>query len=397
MNLLLTFTDNVSLQDWNRTGMIYREISLYNNLQKKNIAVWFLTYGNEGDLKFSRLLNGINIIPCFNLVKSKIPGLTFIKSLFLPIKLRNFFRKADILKTNQLNGSWVAWIGKLLFKKILIVRGGYDWLISHIILSKPKGFIGNMKYFFSYFRIYLYELIAYKLADGIILTSELDISFIIKCFKLKKKYKKHKIIQLYNYIDESLFKPLKIPKKDKYILFVGRLNEQKNLHNLFYAFKKLPGYRLDIIGTGPLKDTLKKEADHLGINVNFLGLFPNNRMPEIINQYKIFILPSYWEGNPKVLLEAMSCGVACIGTKVWGIKNIINHRENGYLCGTSSNSIKRAIVTLYNNQSLREKIGKNARTFILEHCSLNSITNKEYEFYNELLNRKYGLNFLHKI
>lgn len=122
--------------------------------------------------------------------------------------------------------------------------------------------------------------------------------------------------------------------------------EQKNLHNLFRAFIKLPEYYLDIIGTGPLKDALKKEVDILGIKVNFLGLFPKNKIPEIMNQYRIFILTSYWEGNPKVLLEAMSCGIACIGTNVWGIKNIINHKENGYLCGISSNSIKRAIQTL---------------------------------------------------
>jgi len=179
MKLLLTFTDNVSLEDWNNIGLINREISLYKKLLKKNMNICFLTYGTKEDLKFSKILEGINIIPCSDLVRSKIPGITFIKSLLLPIKLKEFFRKVDIIKTNQLNGSWVAWIGKLLFKKILIVRGGYDWLISHIILNKPKGFIGNIKYFFSYFRIYLYELIAYKLADGIILTSELDISFII--------------------------------------------------------------------------------------------------------------------------------------------------------------------------------------------------------------------------
>ena len=388
MNLLLTFTDNVSLQEWKKTGLINRELSLYVKLLEKNMRIWFLTYGTEEDLKFSELLGGITIIPCSDQVKSKFPGFTFIKSLFLPLKLKNVFRNVDILKTNQLNGSWVAWIAKLLFKKKLIVRGGYDWLSRHIILSKVKNSSSYIKYLLVYLKIYLIELFAYKIADGIILTSELDISFIVEQFKLKKKYRKNKILHLYNFIDNSIFKPLDIPKKDKSILFVGRLDEQKNLMNLLCAFKKLTEYRLDIIGMGPLKDNLKKKADNLGINVNFLGLVQNNKMPEIFNQYKIFILPSYWEGNPKVLLEAMSCGIACIGTNVWGIKNIIKHKENGYLCGISSKSIKKAIQSLYNDHILREKIGKNARNFIIENCSLESIVKKEYNFYNKLLNKE---------
>ena len=122
MNLLLAFTDNVSLQDWNKTGLINREISLYKRLLEKNVRIWFLTYGTVEDLKFSEILEDINVIPCSDLVKSKIPGFTFIKSLFLPLKLKNIFRTIDILKTNQLNGSWVAWIAKLLFKKKLVIE-----------------------------------------------------------------------------------------------------------------------------------------------------------------------------------------------------------------------------------------------------------------------------------
>ena len=389
MKLLLTFTDNVSLEDWNNIGLINREISLYKKLLKKNMNICFLTYGTKEDLKFSKILEGINIIPCSDLVKSKIPGITFIKSLFLPIRLKEYFRKVDIIKTNQLNGSWVAWIAKLLFRKKLIIRGGYDWLTNHINLYKLKGSKSYLKYVLLYFQIFILELIAYKLADGIILTSEMHISYIIKYFKLKKKLKKNRIYLLRNFIDINLFKPAPLKKKDKHVLFIGRLSNEKNLFNLLDAINELDGFFLDIIGSGPEEEILKKRVEDLRINVKFHGVLPNNKIPEKINQYQIFILPSFYEANPKSLLEAMSCGVACIGTNVWGIGNIINHKENGYLCGTSSNSIKRAIETLYNNQLLREKIGKNARTFILENCSLNSISNKEYEFYNELLNRKF--------
>ena len=96
-------------------------------------------------------------------------------------------------------------------------------------------------------------------------------------------------------------------------------------------------------------------------------------------------MPSFSEGNPKALLEAMSCGIACIGTNVKGINNIINHKQNGYLCEKSSNSIKEAILTLYKDINLRKKIAENARKFILDNCSLNSIVQKEFLLYQEIL------------
>ena len=96
-------------------------------------------------------------------------------------------------------------------------------------------------------------------------------------------------------------------------------------------------------------------------------------------------MPSIAEGNPKVLLEAMSCGIACIGSNIRGINNIIKHKENGFLCETDSISIRDAIVELYNDENLRNKIGKNARKFILDNCSLELITEKEYSFYQEIL------------
>jgi len=85
-----------------------------------------------------------------------------------------------------------------------------------------------------------------------------------------------------------------------------------------------------------------------------------------------------------VLLEAMSCGLPCIGTDVAGIKEIIKHKENGYLCDTDAASIKKAILDVLNNKRLKEKLSENARKTIVEHFSLESILKKEREIY-ELL------------
>ncbi len=155
--------------------------------------------------------------------------------------------------------------------------------------------------------------------------------------------------------------------------------------NLINAFIDLDGFSLDIVGDGPYKKIIEEIAFKFDIKINFLSVVPNNKLPNIINQYQIFILPSFYEGNPKVLLEAMSCGLACIGTNVWGINSLIKHMENGYLCETDSESIKNAIITLYNNEELRRKIGAKARKFIINNCSLPSIVKKENLLYRSLL------------
>ncbi len=84
----------------------------------------------------------------------------------------------------------------------------------------------------------------------------------------------------------------------------------------------------------------------------------------------------------------MSCEVACIGTDVLGINNIIKHGINGFLCATNPESIKNAIMEDYNDRELRDNISKNARKFILDNCSLDSITEKEFQFYKSVLGEK---------
>jgi len=74
----------------------------------------------------------------------------------------------------------------------------------------------------------------------------------------------------------------------------------------------------------------------------------------------------------------------CIGTNVEGIKEILKHKENGYLCETNANSIRKAIIEVSEDESLRRKIGQNARETILENFSLEKILEKEIRIYQSL-------------
>ncbi|MFX0074540.1 MAG: glycosyltransferase family 4 protein [Candidatus Hermodarchaeota archaeon] len=362
----------------NQHGFLTRELTIPLWLRKKNIDVSFLTFGNKNDLNFSKLLNGINVIPVLDFINFKSKRLKFLKSLLIPIKFREQIKSIDIVRTDQLEGSWIAIIIKLLFKKKLIIRVGYEKLKSHI-LRKTHSKMNSFKYWINYLKIYFLEFVSYKLADRIILTNPFAIDFIIKTFRLRNK--NNKIKHISNFVDTSLFRPLNIAKLDNHVLFIGRLNKEKNLVNLIKAFTDLKGFTLDLIGQGGEKEIFMNLAKELKVDANFLGVISHNELPQILNQYRIAILPSYREGNPKVLLEAMSCGIACIGTNVWGIKNIIDHNKTGIICETDSKSIRNAILALNNDELLMKELGYNAREFILKNVSLNTIIRKELSLY----------------
>ena len=88
---------------------------------------------------------------------------------------------------------------------------------------------------------------------------------------------------------------------------------------------------------------------------------------------------------PKTLLEAMACGLPVIGTDVKGINEVIDHRNNGIICNTDPDSIRVAIVTLMEDEVLKQKLGENARKTIVENYSLDNLAGKELELLEALV------------
>ena len=344
MNLGLFFTNNVSLKDWQKIGNLDREVKPYQRLLNYFDKIYFLTYGQD-----EPKLKGIEVLP------AKI----FNKE----------YRKIDIFKTNQLNGSWRAVIAKILYNKKLVVRQGYQWSI----FARNKK-VAKWKLFL----IDLIEWLAYKSADAIMVSSKTDIDYIIKKYKINPK----KICYFPNYIDTELFKP-DVFNRVKYnrICTVAKLEKQKNLESLIAAVKDLD-IKLLIVGNGSLSNQLRK---NLPDNVEIIERVANEKLPEEINKSKLFILPSNFEGCPKALLEAMSCQIPVIATNVPGIKEIIKHKENGYLCKPSAESIGRAIREVLADQELQKKISFNARKTILTEFSLEKLLDKEIKIYDQIL------------
>ena len=377
MHIVVFLTFGASLKLWRDTGLIGRELLVYKKFLEDGHRITLLTYGGESDRECCPSTWGIRIAPVYSYLRrpnSRIVRL--IQSFLIPFYFRKVFISADILKTNQMMGSWVPALCKLFFRKKLVIRCGYE-AIRNLIRER----ISSVEDVFRVMFVFLLELVVYWCADRILISSLTDRKFICRTFHIRQD----KISLLRNFIDVDLFCPPNAEKKEDALLYIGRLQKRKNVSALIRALEGTT-YRLDVIGEGEEKEDLEACALRNKVDVRFLGTFQNDDLPYLINRYPVFVLPSFYENSPKTLLEAMACGSAVIGTDVDGIREVVISGHNGMLCGTDPVSIRNAIRLLMEDKDLRIKLGENARMFIIRNCGLDLVFKKELQLYIEMLN-----------
>lgn len=358
IRLTLFFTRGVSLQEWAQNGMLDREVALYHALQERNVQTNFITHGLAYDLQYADRLKDIHIY-CNR--KGRSPEryeswLPFLHALPL--------LRSDVIKTNQMNGADLALRAARFYRKPLIARCGYLWSefseIEHG-MGSPLAIKAR--------RI---EDDVFRAAHSIVVTTAMMRDSISK--RLPEAASKLHVIP--NFVETNRFVPMNLTAEVD-LLFIGRLHPQKNLENLLAAIRPLE-VTLRVIGSGPLEHDLRARFSDLNGRVQWLGNLPNAELPAQINRARMFILPSHYEGHPKTLIEAMACGKATIGGRSPGIREIIQHEKNGWLCETHPDSIRAAIQHLVQHPELREVLGKNARQFAVENYALDPLAEREY-------------------
>jgi glycosyltransferase involved in cell wall biosynthesis len=125
---------------------------------------------------------------------------------------------------------------------------------------------------------------------------------------------------------------------------------------------------LRIIGDGNLRPELERMAE--GRPVQFTGTVPNEKLPELLCQSRVFVLPSLYEGTPKALLEAMSCGLAVVATRTPGNSGVVEGDETGMLVERTAAAIARAITTLLSDSALRARLAAAAGRYVRERHSM---------------------------
>lgn len=148
----------------------------------------------------------------------------------------------------------------------------------------------------------------------------------------------HKIHVVHCGLDEAYFaEPSTTPPKTPRLLCVARLHEQKGLPVLIDAAELLAGqgvtFQLDIIGDGPLRAELQQQIDErrLGDHVRLLGLRSGEEIRRELRNSRAFVLPSFAEGLPVVIMEALAMQRPVISTYVAGIPELVEPGVSGWL------------------------------------------------------------------
>jgi glycosyltransferase involved in cell wall biosynthesis len=172
---------------------------------------------------------------------------------------------------------------------------------------------------------------------------------------------------------ESQKKRLEFIKKsgfslqDKLLLFVGRLEGQKNplllIDTFFYITRQLPEIRLLVVGAGGLKKKMERQIKQYGIDekVHFFGAQPQEKVAELMRVSDVFLLPSAFEGMPISVLEALGCGLPVVSTDVGEVKRVVRNGFSGII-SSEQDSVKLGDSVL--------KIFSKQNEFSAENCLL---------------------------
>ena len=213
---------------------------------------------------------------------------------------------------------------------------------------------------------------------------------------IRKELKKENInshIKVFsNGIDLSLFKPLKTKKKQKNLIFVGRIAHEKNLFYLLECFKivlkKLPETKLIIIGDGPQMNELKNKIneDNLSKNIILTGEIEHTKLIKS-NFYKesyTFVTASLSETQGITLMEAQANGLPSVGIDAAGSRDLIKNNYNGFLVKENKKSFADAIIKILSDERLFIRMKKNTLKEIKNH-ELSAVISEWEKTYLELI------------
>ena len=211
----------------------------------------------------------------------------------------------------------------------------------------------------SFLRKFIFTPVLLKYSDKFIVQTakikkELIKLYSNKLFFYKKRLEDIQIIPNGINVRNSLLVPY---KNRNGILYVGRLHKHKGVK---YLIKAMEGTdeKLLIVGKGPEQNHLAQMSR--GLDVVFLGELSHKSVFRYMEETKLLILPSIYEGLPNVILEAMSVGTPVISTKTGGIPDILEHGKTGFLADPGNpKQIKNYIKSLLYDKDLWHKMSSN--------------------------------------
>jgi starch synthase len=216
-----------------------------------------------------------------------------------------------------------------------------------------------------------------------------------------------KIRVVYNGIDANLFSPSKdgptppgmMPLAGKrVILFVGHFGLRKGIFYVIRAMRKVRDEFTDAhllcvggtpawLGRNDYRKILQDEISRNGVEdcVTLLDAVKNTELVEFYRHSEIFVLPTYYEAFPKVVVEAMGCGLPVVATRTGGIPELVDDGRTGFLMPFGSpDTISARLRTLLGDDRLRSSMGSLGREKVQSGFTWRAVAERTRAAYNEL-------------
>ncbi len=241
-----------------------------------------------------------------------------------------------------------------------------DYAVDNRLLAKAVG-----RYSWNYARLF------YNRCNGVAAPSGT-----IKRMLERKRIRNVEVIP--NGIDIKKFNPdvngnqirkrLVKGSREKLVMYVGRLSKEKRLETMIKAAKVLKddNIRFAIVGTGPAEHHYKHMVERMGLQekVRFIGFIDNRELPGYYAACDAFCIPSTFETQGVVSLEAMACGKPVIGADYLALKELIKNGRNGekFRPYDSTGCAKKIRKVLYNIDSYKEMVNT-AKRYSIERTT----------------------------
>lgn len=208
---------------------------------------------------------------------------------------------------------------------------------------------------------------------------------------------KFKIKKMTNTEIEVLFNSISIPNNYLYnnkslnISMVGRMAKRKGIYDLLDIMEDIikvdDKVKFVLAGDGELDKINNIIKDKkLSKHVHLLGWVDEEKRAEIYRDTCIYVLPSYNEGMPMSILEAISYGIPVVSTVVGGIPSIITNDVNGYLINPGDkNKLKESLIYLIKNEKIRNSISKENYALAINKFNIYTHINELYLIYKKVM------------
>jgi len=224
------------------------------------------------------------------------------------------------------------------------------------------------------------------------------------------RVKNERIIYIPNGVDTEKFRPadynsaleavpsearktlrsrLGLPPGSVLVGTVGRLDPVKDFPTLMKGFRRISdsfsGAKLVIVGDGPVRSSLFRLGEELGLDASLIWLGERSDIPELLRCFDIFIQTSVFEGMSNTILEAMASSLPIIATDTGGNPEIVSDGENGILVPVGGvRELSIALQKYLSDAVLRHKHGINSRRRAIDYFDLSLMAARYTEMYDTL-------------